>query len=396
MNRLLFFVLVILSLTTACRKPYIEAGTVLSDTVPWADSSNRHPKNAVYRALLDKYKRLGFPGISLLINDRFGTWVGSAGYADLKAKTPFGVSQVSKAASITKLMLGTTVFKIIEDSVNTKLGYGFLDDPISKWLPARVVDQLPNGRQITLGDCMKHETGLPDVIEEIPFYLAIVNEPVKAWKPEELLEFINGKKALFRPRDSASYSNTNTILVAMVVEAATKQKHSSLMRKYVFAPLGMNQTFYQPHDPLPRTTAQGYYDLYNNGTLVNVGNITTGSGNGYGGLFSTVFDLWKFTDAMYLKKTVLTQKSLDKMNTWGQDDPPNRYGYGSMLKYIARGVDAGVGHSGRDFGHSGNLFYFPSRGVSHCFLLNYGTDGDSELRKVFRQFEQELLDVTFQ
>ncbi|HMP86896.1 MAG TPA: hypothetical protein PKE63_06430, partial [Lacibacter sp.] len=69
MNRLLFFVLVILSLTTACRKPYIEAGTVLSDTVPWADSSNRHPKNAVYRALLDKYKRLGFPGISLLIND---------------------------------------------------------------------------------------------------------------------------------------------------------------------------------------------------------------------------------------------------------------------------------------------------------------------------------------
>ena len=84
------------------------------------------------------------------------------------------------------------------------------------------------------------------------------------------------------------------------------------------------------------------------------------------------------------------------MNTWGKPDEPNRYGYGSMLKYISRGVDAGIGHSGRDLGYSANLFWFPNRSVSHCFVLNYGTNGDSRLRAVFRGFEQELMDVSFQ
>lgn len=76
MQRVAGVMILVVLFSAACRKPYIEPGTITSNTVPWTDSSSRHPKNAVYRALLDKYKRLGFPGISLLINDRFGTWVG--------------------------------------------------------------------------------------------------------------------------------------------------------------------------------------------------------------------------------------------------------------------------------------------------------------------------------
>ena len=151
----------------------------------------------------------------------------------------------------------------------------------------------------------------------------------------------------------------------------------------------MNNTWYFPHEKLPGNVAQGYYDLYNNNTLVNVTNIATG------GMFSNLFDLYKFLDGLILKETFLSPESFRIMKTWGQKaDPPNIYGYGIMKKFIERGENAGIGHSGRDLGYSANMFYFPNKDVSHIFLVNYGSDGDSKLRAVFKQFQEELLDIT--
>jgi D-alanyl-D-alanine carboxypeptidase len=200
---------------------------------------------------------------------------------------------------------------------------------------------------------------------------------------------------LFAPGDTAIYSNTNTILVTMVVEAQTGKKHSDLLKQYVLNPLGLTHTYYQPHDPLPNSVAQGYFDLYNNNTIVNVSNLVTGSGNGYGGMYSNLFDLYTFIDALLIKKTFLPPQSLSRMRTYGKADDPNRYGHGIMKKFIERpDEEQGEGHSGRDLGYTANLFYFETKGVLHIFLLNYGTDGDSGLKQVFREFQEELLDLT--
>jgi D-alanyl-D-alanine carboxypeptidase len=292
--------------------------------------------------------------------------------------------------------MGSLVFKIIEDSARTGLGYNWLHQPIKRYLPASVTDKLANGNVVTLGQCMKHETGIPDLIEQDRFYLAVLNNPNKNWQAEELLEFIYNKPALFAPGDTAVYSNTNTTLVAMVIEAATNKKHADLLKQYILQPLNLQHTYYQPHDALPSHVAQGYYDLYNNNTIVNVSNLVTGSGNGYGGMYSNVFDLHKFLDALLLKRTLLSQRSLTTMQTYGKADDINQYGYGIMKKFINRGANAGFGHSGRDLGYSANLFYFPSRNVSHAFLINYGTDANSSLKPVFNQFQEELLNMTLQ
>ena len=143
-------------------------------------------------------------------------------------------------------------------------------------------------------------------------------------------------------------------------------------------------------------TAQGYFDLYNNNTLVNVSNLVTGSGNGYGGLYSNLFDLFHFIDLLLIKKTLLTPKSLSIMETYGKPDYPNQYGYGIMKKFINRGIDAGYGHSGRDLGYSANLFYFPNKKVTHVFFVNLGTDANSNLKPVFNEFQEELLNITLQ
>lgn len=142
--------------------------------------------------------------------------------------------------------------------------------------------------------------------------------------------------------------------------------------------------------------AQGYFDLYNNNKIVNVSNLVIGDGNGYNGVFSNVFDLYSFINALLLKKTLLSAKSLSIMQNYGKPDFPNQYGYGIMKKFIDRGIDAGIGHSGRELGYTGNLFYFPHKGVTHAFLINYGTDSDSRLKSVFSNFQEELLNITLQ
>ena len=378
----------------SCKKAFVVPTTAKTISSPWADSSSKHPDGAVFRNLIEKYHKQGLPGISLLVRNNKGTWFGATGKADIEHNISFDPGQVASVASITKFVIGTLVFKLMEDSVRTGLGYNSLQKPITTWLPTAITNKIANGNLITLGDCMKHETGVPDIIEQSTFYLAVLNQPNKNWKPEEILDFIYDKPAIFKPRDTAIYSNTNTLLVSMIIDAATGKKHGDLMDQIVLTPLQMNNSYYQSYEPTPSNVAQGYFDLYNNGKLVNVSNLIAGSGNGYYGLHTNIFDLHTFIEAVLLKQTFLSQKSLSIMKTFGKTDDINRYGYGIMQKFIDRGIDAGIGHSGRGLGSTANLFYFPAKGVTHIFIINYGTDSESSLREVFYSFQDELLDIT--
>lgn len=391
-----FILLAIMFMVVGCKKSQIVETRSIGADVPWADSSNKHPKDAAFKALIEKYKKQGLPGISLLVNDANGTWIGATGKADIGNDIDFVPGTISKVASITKLFMGTLVFKMMEDSVNTGMGYSALYKKVNQWLPSRITDKLPNGNQITLGQCLNHETGLPDLIEENKFYLAVLNNPNKKWKPEELLEFIYNKKPDFAPGDTAVYSNTNFIIVTMILEAQTGKKHADLLKDYILNPLGLKNTYYQPYDQLPNSVAQGYYDLYNNNTIVNVSNLVTGSGNGYGGIYSNLFDLWKFGNALFIQKTFLKPSSLSLMQTYGKKDDTNYYGYGLQKSYIQPDGEFAIGHKGRDLGYSANLFYFPQKGIMHIFFVNYGTDADSGLKDVFRKFVDELIALSLQ
>ncbi|TMI90045.1 MAG: hypothetical protein E6H06_17630 [Bacteroidetes bacterium] len=83
---------------TSCRKAQITETRSIGEPCPWTDSSNLHPKNSALNALLVKYKSKGLPGISLLVNDAHGTWIGAIGKADLSNHIDFvpgTISQVS-------------------------------------------------------------------------------------------------------------------------------------------------------------------------------------------------------------------------------------------------------------------------------------------------------------
>lgn len=351
-----------------------------------------HPKAATLQNLVDKYIKKGLPGISLMIKNSDGIWVTSAGYASLEDRIQYKPCHVGKVGSITKFMIGVLVFKLIEDSVNTHLGYADLDKPISNWIDIDILKKIENAENATLRQCLNHSTGIFDIITDSEFYLSVLNNPNKRWTQEELLKFVYGRKAAFQLGDTSGYSNTNTILASMVIEKSTGKKHLELLREKLWKPLGMNDTYYQGREDLPPFVTQGYFDLYNKKQLTNVSNILPGSGNAFNGVFSNVYDHQKFIEGVLIDKTVLSNKSLAMMQTFGPPDGINNYGVGMMKKFNDRGNNYGLGHSGRDLGYTADLFWFPYKNFTINLFINYGTDSESFLKPVFYEFEAELID----
>ena len=181
----------------------------------------------------------------------------------------------------------------------------------------------------------------------------------------------------------------------MIINKATGRNHGALLRERVIRPLNLNNTFYFWHDRLP-SVAQGYFDLFNNGTILNVTNYNTGSGNGYGGLYSNVFDLQIFVEALLKERTLLSEASLNEMLTFtDEEEGANRAnGLGIFKDFLERPADQfAYGHRGRDLGYTADMFWFPNQDFTMTYLINYGTDANSSLRPVFFEFRTAIVDA---
>ena len=388
----LFITSAMVLLSPACEKADIDQTDPLDCHLEDNPYYQENPKSTEYQSLIEDYVKQGLPGVVLLIKDDDGFYVGSAGMADIKEDVPIQVCHVSKICSITKMELGVAIFRLQEKGILS------LDDPIRDYISSDILDKIKNCDQpLTIRNLMNHTSGIYDVIEDNDFYLQVLNDPQKQWTPEDLLKYVYDKDAVFEfnPDNMAGYSNTNYTLLAMIVEAASSRPHSDVLREEVIDALGMTDTYYFWHDPLPANkVAQGYFDLYNNGTLMNLTNWNTGSGNGYGGMYSTVWDMYLLFDALFVKKALLTQQSLDQMLVFNPIVESRKLlGVACFKDFIDIGdpqKDYAWGHRGRDLSYSADLFYFPEHNAIMSMIVNYGTDGDSWLRPVFLEMRDDL------
>lgn len=382
-------------ISQSCKKADISRPAKLNCSLENEATYKVNPKSDQYQTLIENYVKKGLPGIILLVKDDNGFYIGSAGMADIKEGIKLQPCHVSKIASITKFMLGVATMRLQEQNILS------LNDPVSKYISTDKLDKISNGSEaLTVRNLMNHTTGIYDVIKDQGFYLQVLNNPGKHWTSDELLKYVYGKDALFafNPQDTAGYSNTNYVLLKLVDEAATNKSSSTILHEQIFDPLGLNDTYSFYDDPLPEgKIAQGYYDLYNNGTLMNLTNWNTGSGNGYGGVYSTVWDMYVFMDALFVQKTILSQASLDEMLVFHHTiESRKQLGVSCFKDFIDIGdpaKDYAWGHRGRDLSYSADLFYFPEHHAIMSMIVNYGTDGDSPLRPVFKEMRDEVAKI---
>jgi len=384
----IFFLFFIFGLMLiGCKEDQVKPTT--NCTIPSWDNSSDHIDGNDFQKIIDEYTTKGLPGISILIRNENGVWAGSSGMADIDEGVKMLPCHVSKIASVTKSYIGVLSMVLVEEGVLN------LDDPLTKWLDSEYTSNVENADQATFRQLLNHSTGIADVIDDNSFYLAILNDPSRFWEPEDLLEYVYGNAASFEVGTTTEYSNTNLLLAIMVIEAATGRQHEELLREKVLNPLNADNTYYHWHDELPDFVAQGYFDLYNNGTILNISNYNTGSGNGYGGIYATVYEMQNFIESLLRDKTLLPQSSLDKMLEFEPlvDGKSRTLGLGIMKGFLDRPADEfGIGHSGRDLGYTADCYYFPNQDATLVYMINYGTDAKSELREVFYEFREKIVD----
>lgn len=385
-NSLLYIFL--LSIITSCTAPVLETTAPCTDPLT-SDQVSRADR---YNQLIEDYTTLGIPGIAVLIADQEGVWVKASGQADIVNDVDLRACHIGKLGSITKLFMGVLSHQLIDE------GYFTLDDPINQWLSAEMVSRLPNAECATVGQLLNHSACIYDLTSNQGYTLAVLNNPNTTRSAEELLAFAYGQDAPCQCGEKSDYSNTHTLLLSLVMEAATGKSHLGLMNDYIIEPLGLDNTFYYDHSyPLPPTATHGYLDLANQGRgLTDVTDWNTGSGHGYTGLYSNVFDLYTFQKALYEGNILLSDASRDRMFSDFIEVDGGSWApcYGAGKYFLEEGQDStAFGHGGADLGYSAGTYYFPNQKTYLCFTVNYGRNLETDLGDIVEDFIDDVSDA---
>jgi D-alanyl-D-alanine carboxypeptidase len=139
------------------------------------------------------------------------------------------------AGSITKSFVATVVMQLVAEH---KLA---LDDRVSKLLPGR----LREGRRIRLRNLLNHTSGIADYMQLEPWRSAVARNPRVVISARRLVSSAAKLPLEFPPGSQASYSNTNYLVLAEVLQRVTGRSPATLLRERIFEPLGLEATAFE-------------------------------------------------------------------------------------------------------------------------------------------------------
>ena len=190
------------------------------------------------------------PGAVVLIDSPDqGRWTATFGTAEIGENVPPTLDDYFRIGSNTKTMTSTVILQLVEQG---KLS---LDDPISKFRP-----DVPNGENITIAQLSEMRSGLFSYTFDPAFNATLDSDPQNAWEPDELLAIAFTHPANAAPGTVYEYSNTNIVLLGLVIEEITGMSASEAFDTMIFEPLGLTRTSLPVNSEfeLPSPHAQGY------------------------------------------------------------------------------------------------------------------------------------------
>lgn len=368
MKTLLILVLLILTLFS-CQKGEVISPNNYNCNFNFEDSSQSHPRRSKYQAQIDDMtQKGGVVGISMSVDDQDGLWLGSSGKADLYNNINLQPCHISRVGSTVKMYTATLILKLQEEG---KLN---LDQKIGDHLSGDALKSIKNAEKATIRQLLQHSSGIYNYIQSAQFQTASINNLIKEWHAEDLLQYAYDKPAYFEPDADVKYSNTNYILLGLLIEKIEGKALYQVFEEKLFRPLNLRYTSFAGKNPVPANIIRGYIDLYSNLQVIES---TYYSGWDYytadGGLISNPYDMSVFFKALMGGK-IITPASLKTMLSWKtpqEQDPdfyPIQYGLGIFRMETPRGV--AYFHSGDAIGYYANMMYFPEDGTTVVYAVN--------------------------
>jgi D-alanyl-D-alanine carboxypeptidase len=337
--------------------------------------------------LLAKMQQLRIPGAIIYVDDPgLCSWTTAMGMGNLASSQPMHVNNSMRIGSLTKTLTGTVILQLVDQH---KLG---LDDPIGKYQP-----DVPNGNNITIRQLLNMSSGLFNYSEDEGFAQALLADPYKVWAPQELVVIAFKHPPYFAPGKGFHYSNTNTILLGLLIERLTGMAVEKVFQRNIFRPLGMHQSSLPPlsSSAIPDPHAQGYMygtDFTGKGPTLNVTDWNPSWGWAAGSAISTLHDLKIWAKALATGRLLSTATQKERLtwvtcaNIW----------LGKPQCYGLAVADHGgfIGHTGTLPGFQSFMGYQLQKGATIIVLvnLNVATD-DSEDSGTAKEPANELAKV---
>jgi D-alanyl-D-alanine carboxypeptidase len=339
------------------------------------------------KAYLDEWRTsASFPGASVGIVLKDGTSIAvTTGVADRASQAPLKPDDLMMAGSAGKTFFAALALQLIE------AGRLELDAPIAKYLAAKPwFSRLPNAKDITVRMLMTHTSGLVRYEMNPKFTADLRAQPDKTWTPDEEIAYLLDSTPPFAAGAGWDYSDTNYIVLGVIMEQITGTTVYDEVRRRFLGPLklthvvpttsrriaGLVQGYAGTRDPL------GLPDEVISGGQFVVNPQFEWTGGGYA---TSAGDLARWGHALYAGSalTASARTLMIDAAVPARLGPETRYGLGVIVR-PATPAGRAWGHSGFFPGYLTELLHLPDAGVTLAIQVNTSATGATGARRPLR------------
>lgn len=330
-----------------------------------------HPQAAAFEELINEF--LPFTtGIQVALRSADGqSWTGASGYADIPNNIRLAPCHRFLIASISKMLTATLILQLQDENLVS------IDDPLSDYLGPDLIGRIANAEAVSLRQLLNHTSGIPDYLN-IRQFINGLNQPFFLETQREKLVYVHDEPAEFAPGADFSYSNTNYVLLGLVVEQLRSMPLWEAVDQYIAAPLGLGQLAMGTEDnPIPNDVARPYLATLGGRYFDFTETAVSDAATGDGGILSNMQDLNRFALALF-EEQLLSGTALEQMTTDFQilesdesdfsEWPDEGYSLGVTRYNTPFGT--AWGHTGNSSSYNSSLFYFPENGAILSIVYN--------------------------
>ena len=307
-----------------------------------------------------------------------GTWIKGFGKADIATGQTMDPDMLFRVGSLTKSFTATVILRLSEE------GKLKLDDTLDKYITDPVI---PNANNITIRQIASMTSGLFNYTEDMDFLMAVKKEPSRVWTSKELINYSIAHSPYFAPGTSFYYSNTNFILLSMIIEKITGNSLGSEIQNRIITILRLNNTTFPTTPAMPSGSSHGYSLNDDGTTVVEASALDPSATFGAGAMISDIYDLKKWVEAVGNGK-LLSDASHTAQFTWVSepDSQTDKYGLGVVK------VGNFIGHDGVINGYNSMMAYLPSNGAVIIVMENLNPTTKFDVAKdIFFQLSKVVL-----
>ncbi|MFF7183620.1 serine hydrolase [Streptomyces sp. NPDC008121] len=309
-------------------------------------------KQKLDRAIGEIQKKAGVPGLMVALHvPGKGNYVKSFGVSDKKTEAQFTPTMYSRIGSVTKSFTVTGLLQLAEENKVR------LDDPVSKYMRG-----VPNGQKITLRDLADMRSGLFNYTLDEEYDK--LDNSRRSFTPEQLLAYAFKHPVNFQPGKEFEYSNTNTVLIGLIIEKITKSSLREYLDKEVIAPAGLKDTFFPKGSEIPAPRIHGYTKKTADGPTVDSTFWNPSWGWAAGAVISSVNDVSKWARVLGTGSLLEAKTQAERLKGKPTGTPGFSYGLGLS------NANGWVGHDGSIAGYQTLCFYLPSARATLAVVAN--------------------------